>query len=525
MNDKTYNVALLSNFTIKGLDEQLKKSAKRYGVSIGTYLGEYGQWQQEILGEKLYQLNPDMVYVVVDFEDVDSQVGMIDQLALKTNAKIVVCNKVFESGLSSNVNNALNERFKDNPQIRVFDFNTWLESIGKEKHWNTKYRELGDMRLAPAAFPQFANELAAYLVPLAGKTKKCLVLDLDNVLWGRIVGEDGIQGIALGPEGEGKPFYEFQKYVKTLQERGVILAIASSNNEADVKEVFEKHEHMVLREDNFASIRANWNNKAQNIQEIAEELNIGLDSLVFMDDDPRNRELVRESIPEVAVIEMPTDPREYAKTLAEYKGFTSFGVTEEDKKRAAMYADEKKRRSFKEASIDMDSFLRGLGIAITMQPVSDASIARAAQLTQKTNQFNLTTHRYQEEDIRDMLTQGFAMWILDVKDKFGDYGLTGLAVACDAGEYWDIDTLLLSCRVLGKRVEEEFFSCVLNQLKSQDAKKVIGTYIPTAKNGQVKDFYQKFGFTKQQSGAGEVWERDLASYEHKPLDFISITVI
>lgn len=525
MNDRTYNAALLSNFTVKGLDAHLKKFAKKYGIAIDVYNGEYGQWQQEILGEKLYAFNPDIVYVMVDFEDMGSQMDMIDQLALKTTAKIIVCNKVLDAGSALDLNNTLNERFKDNMQVIVFDFNAWLELINKGAHWNTKYRELGDMRLSPLAFEPFAQELGAYLIPLAGKTKKCLVIDLDNMLWGRIVGEDGIEGIALSPHGEGKPFYDFQKYIKTLKERGVILAIASSNNAADVLEVLQKHEHMVLREDDFAAIRANWNNKAQNIQEIADELNIGLDSLVFVDDDPHNRELVQSSIPEVEVIEMPDDPVEYVHALQKYKGFTSFVFTGEDKNRAAMYADEKKRKQFKAQAIDLDSFLRGLQLSVTIQPVFDATIPRAAQLTQKTNQFNLTTRRYQEEDIKRMIASGANAWILDVKDKFGEYGLTGLAIVRDVGEHWEIDTLLMSCRVLGKRVEEEFFGRVLGTLKELDPKRVIGAYIPTAKNGQVKDFYKKFGFTKQELREGDVWECDLACFDFKPLDFIKTTII
>lgn len=525
MSDKVYNAALLSNFTIKGLDEHLKKSAERYGIGISVYNGEYGQWQQEILGQKLYAFNPDIVYVIVDFEDIANQLDMIDQLSTKIHAKIIVCNKVLDAASALDANTIFSARFRNSVQVMVFDFNAWIVDIGKEKHWNTKYRELGDMRLSPNVFESFGNELAAYLVPLAGKTKKCLVLDLDNILWGRIIGEDGIAGIALGPHSDGQPFYEFQKYLKALQERGAILAIASNNNEEDVKEVFERHGYMVLQESDFAAVRANWNNKARHISEIAEELNIGLDSMVFIDDDPRNRELVRDSIPEVEVLEMPSDPEQYVRTLREYKGFTSFGVTPEDKKRAKMYTDEKKRRVFKEASIDLDSFLKGLEISITIQPVSDATIPRSAQLTQKTNQFNLTTRRYQVEDIKNMLAQEFKIWILDVRDKFGEYGLTGLVIIKDRGKHWEIDTFLMSCRVLGKRVEEEFFGRVLNELKKQSSKRVTGVYIPTAKNEQVRNFYQKFGFKKREPSNEDTWELDIPRWNFKPLDFIDTTII
>ncbi len=509
-------VALLSNFTLRGLDDRFKASARRYGIDIFVYNGEYGQWQQEILGARLYEFKPDIVYVIVDFDGIDDQVEMLSQLALKTSVKIVVC------GYGAKHN--LGEYFHNHKQIIVFDFEGWLEQIGKDDNWNTKYRELGDLRLHPNAFAPLARELVAYLIPLAGKTKKCLVLDLDNTLWGGIIGEDGLSGIKLAPTGAGAPYYEFQKLIKDFKDRGIILAIASSNNEADVEEVWAKHEHMILKKDDWAAWRINWNNKAENVRQLATELNIGLDAMVFIDDDPRNRQLIRETIPEIEVLEMPVNPAEYSHTLSDYKGFASFGVTAEDKKRTSMYTDEKRRQQFKEQVIDLDSFLRGLGLTITIQPVSDAHLPRAAQLTQKTNQFNLTTRRYQEVDIRNILATGAKAWILDVKDKFGEYGLTGLIIARN-GKRWEIDTFLMSCRVLGKRVEEEFLGQVLNQLRKQDPKKIIGQYLPTVKNEQVKDFYQKFGFTRRAAGSGSVWQRTLADFTFQPLDFINTDMV
>ena len=513
--------ALISNFTLSGLDKSLRIAAKDYGIDADIYIGEYGQWQQEILGEKLYKFDPDIVYVVVDFEDIGSQITMIDQLVIRTSAKIVVCNQVIDSKSDSFPHDVLIKRFNDSSQVFVFDFDKWLHNAGKKKYWNTKYKDLGDMRLAPHAFDLFAKELVAYFIPIAGKTKKCLVLDLDNTLWGGIVGEDGAKGVVINTSGKGRHFYEFQKYIKTFQENGIILAINSNNNEGDAKEVFKRHKYMMLKEDDFAAERINWNNKAQNMREIAQELNIGLDSMVFVDDDPHNRELVRTSLPEVTVIDLPKDPSGYVDVLASYKGFTRFHTTAEDRKRAQMYSDEKKRRKFKEEAIDMESFLRGLDIIIRIHELSDEHIQRATQLTQKTNQFNLTTRRYQEEDIQDMLSNGARAWILDVKDKFGEYGLAGLAIIQDREEFWEVDTLLLSCRVLGKRVEEEFFGFVLDQLKKQNSKKVIAKYFPTNKNSQVKFFYRVFDFKKLKSGHKDTWELDLKNFSFHSLDFIN----
>lgn len=517
---------MLSNFTVKGVEEKLRQQAARYGIPIQAYLGEYGQWQQEILGEELYAFKLDIIYLVVDFEDAVSQISLIDQLCFKTSAKIIVCTKVDESAADTAVNEELVRRFKNNTQVHVFDFNRWIASLGKDAYWNTKYRELADMRLAPHAFELFANELVAYLVPLAGKTKKCLVLDLDNTLWGGVIGEDGLSGIALSPSGAGSPFYEFQRAIKQLQESGIILAINSRNNEADVAEVFAKHRHMLLTEDDFAAARINWSNKAQNMQELAQELNIGLESMVFIDDDPRNRELVASALPEMAVIDLPRDPREYVSALRSYKGFTRFSITDEDRKKAHMYADEKKRRKLKEKSIDLESFLRGLRMRINIHPILDEHVARASQLTQKTNQFNLTTRRYQEEEVKAMLASGARAWVLDAQDNFGEYGITGLIIARDMTDCWEIDTLLLSCRILGKRIECQFFGTVLNQLKEIAAKKVVGKYLPTRKNSQVRDFYRDFGFVAQAGASGEedIWEHDLSDFTFEPLDFISTSV-
>lgn len=525
MNHEKYNIALLSNFTIKGLEKYLKIFAARYNIHIDIYVGEYGQWQQEILGERLYSFNSHLVYIIVDFEDTEKQWILIDELARKTTAKIIVCNQVPDRESIIKTNQQLAERYQDDGQIIVFDFANWINKIGKDKYWGTKYRELGDMRLAPTAFSLLAEELGSFLIPLSGQTRKCLVLDLDNTLWGKVVGEEGMAGISLGPQGDGRPYYEFQKSIKALKERGIILAINSSNNEADVKEVLENHEHMLLRLDDFSASRANWNNKADNLKEIAAELNIGLDSMVFIDDDPRNRELVRTSLPEVAVIDLPKDAAEYVNILESYRGFTVFSLTTEDKNRSQMYLDERKRREFKSTVIDLNRFLRALDLSIIIRRLTGEHLSRAAQLTQKTNQFNLTTRRYQEEDIKLLLSQGAYAWTLEVKDKFGDYGLTGFVLVRDVGQ-WEIDTLLISCRVLGKKIEQEFFGQILRFLKEKKSQKVAGFYIPTAKNNQVKDFYEGFGFLKiRNSDSADIWEKDLNSHNHQTVDFIKTTII
>lgn len=556
-------VALISNFTLTGLDACLKTKSFLFDIPLDVYMGEYGQWQQEILGEKLYTDNPEMIFALLDlcgvgsddwssihaatdeeFEErmqhvVGTITSMVATLTEKTDAKIVLSTMPSMArpllGIADNthargyrqyvqsINDILVARYADNAQVLLFDFDGWLGEIGKAKHWYDKYLFLGDMRLSPEAFPALAEELCAYLVPLTGKTKKCIVLDCDNTLWGGVVGEDGVGGIELVPTGPGQQYYMFQQALLGLHKRGVILAINSKNNPEDVQAVFDEHPNMLLKPEHFASMQINWDNKAENMKRIAEEIGIGTDSFVFFDDDKTNQELIRQTLPEIDVIEMPEDSSKYLETLLSYKGFSSFSVTEEDTKRGAMYAEQKKRRAFEQGAIDMDAFLRGLNLKVRVEPVSEKTLPRSSQLTQKTNQFNLTTKRYQEEDISNLIDDNAHAWTLSVTDDFGDYGITGLAIVKDNKDVWDVDTFLLSCRVLGKRVEEQFLSHVLQALKQKGAKKVIARHIPTQKNAQTVDFYERMGFAMHNQDAEETqWVCDLDTYECAPIDFIEV---
>ena len=548
--------AILSNFTVKGLSECLKVKSFANDIFLQVYEGEYGQWKQEILGNKLYEFKPDIIFLLIDAHGLDNNIfysnndikheeiknelsQFVDYIKSKTDAKIVVSNSVkiwppiagiFDSklkngyyGIVDDYNNNLLNIYKNDGQVFIFNFNEWLGYVGKKNFWYDKYYFMADMNLSPEAVPSLADELTSYLIPLAGKKKKCIVLDLDNTLWGGVIGEDGLSGIKLSPAGEGQQFYYFQKLLLSLNERGILLAINSRNNEADVKEVFLKHPHIVLKENNIVSSKINWNNKAENIQAIAKELNIGLDSMLFIDDDLSNRELIKQMLPEVDVLDLPTDSTKYVQTLLNYKGFSTFEFTEEDKNRNEMYLQDKHRNEYKSKFIDMESFLKSLCLRILIKEVDDFLIPRVAQLTQKTNQFNLTARRYHEDDIKNFIKSGNKLWALDVSDKFGDYGITGFCLAKDMPDRWDIDSMLLSCRVLGKKVEEQFFGFVLNELKRIKSKKIHAYYKPTPKNDQVKDFYKIFDFYKTGlSGNEDIWERDLNDYVFNQHGFIEI---
>ena len=561
-DQKQLKVAVTANFTLKGLTDCLVGEAYGKGVRLETYEGSYGQWQQEIVGEDLKEFEPKLFFLILDLFGIDKDyfysyfykeektAAFFEEKKLEietfikkakdnTRAKIILFNfpklyyksagsiadskslASFSRGVSE-FNLWLEKFYLRDDRVFVFDFDGWLGQIGKKRNWYGNYFWLADMRLSPEAIPLLAKEMLTYITTAGIGSKKCLVLDLDNTLWGGVLGEEGVGGIKLGPTGEGQIYYNLQKFILSLKNRGIILAINSKNNREDLDEVFKKHPFMVLKEDDFVVIKANWQDKVSNIKEIAQELNIGLDSLVFFDDDPINRELVKKELPEVEVIEAPSNVADYLDTLLSYGGFDSFYITEEDRNKSQMYRADKNRDVFRQ-EVDLESYLRGLELVMEVRKVDDILMDRAVQLTQKTNQFNLTTKRYQKEDMRALLQGGKAKaWLARIADRFGDYGFTALAITINKGDFWEIDTMLLSCRVLGRRIEEQFLGFILSKLKEVGPERVIGRYVKTSKNKQGEDFYGKFGFDKELDEGDGGWGLDLSEYNFDPIDFIKI---
>lgn len=389
-------------------------------------------------------------------------------------------------------NKALVELADRYPQLKVIDFGDFSRRYPVEELTDWKFYFISQMGLNPKLSKDFMVWFSKKMDSIALKRKKCLVLDLDNTLWGGVLGEDGIEGIRIGGDYPGKAFLFWQEALLELSNTGVILTVCSKNNETDVLEAWEKNPFMVLKKDNFATWRINWADKATNIKEIALELNIGLDSMVFVDDNPTERALIRQMIPMVEVPEFPNQPYEFPvffKELVE-KYFKVYSVTNEDKKKTEQYKANAQRAQAQRSFIDFDSFLENLNIQITIERANDFNIPRIAQLTQKTNQFNLTTKRYTDADVRSFLEAGWKIWCVSVSDRFGDNGITGCVIVNGSV----IDTFLLSCRVLGKGVEVAFIKKILTILKEDGVDEMKATYIPTAKNVQVKDFYEKCGF-------------------------------
>ena len=378
--------------------------------------------------------------------------------------------------------------------VKVIDFTDFTNRYSCDELIDWKFYYLYQMPLNPRLANDFHQWLNKQQDRIALKRKKCLVLDLDNTLWAGVLGEDGVEGISFDGDYPGKAFSHWQEGLKQLKESGVILALCSKNNETDVQEVWIKRANMILKAEDFVAKRINWQDKATNIQSIAKELNLGLESIVFVDDNPTERELVRQLLPMVEVPEWSSHPYDlpllYNELIEKY--FKVYSITEEDKNKTEQYHQNSQRQQQQSQFTSLEDFVRSLNIELTIQPISEMSLQRVAQMTQKTNQFNLTTKRYTEDDIQRLLEKGACVYTLSVADKFGDNGITGCMILLLNETGWVIDTLLLSCRILGKGIEYAFAKQILSTLPNHSI--VLADYYSTEKNAQVATFYDKLGF-------------------------------
>lgn len=535
--EKTIKIAVLSSFTVTGIKEVLNVKCCNLGILPEFYIAPYSQYEQEIINKNsgLYKFNPELTIFFVDVkaefgevfyfpyrfsdekrkkitdEKHQNLVNSIRTLSRNISGKIILHNFEVPTyspvGILENkqtfgffkmikcLNDKLAKSFSNNSEVFVFDYDSFCSKHGKRHLVDYKMYYLGDIKLHLNFISFLCDEYIGFIKPLKSLNKKCIVLDLDNTLWGGIIGEDNFDGIKLGPSPEGRAFWEFQKHLLSLFERGVMLAINSRNNLNDALKVIQDHPYMILREEHFSAIQINWNDKVVNMRAIAEELKIGLDSLLFIDDDKINRELVKKALPEVFVVELPEDSSLYSKALTEINEFNIFQITAEDKKKGEMYWQQRKRNEYRNNIGDIVRFLKGLEIVMAVAKANSFTISRIAQLTQKTNQFNLTTRRYTEKDIKLMSeADNYLIISAEVKDKFGDNGITGVVILEKCVGYWRIDTFLLSCRVLGREIEKALLTVIVKEIQKSKCIKLIGEFIPTQKNVPAKDFYLNNGF-------------------------------
>lgn len=419
----------------------------------------------------------------------------------------------------ADVNHYLASAVRSHRQVRLLDVDYLAALVGRS-HWiDEKMWALAKEPCALEFMPLLAHGLVDLVGTNVGKVIKCVVLDLDNTLWGGVIGDDGLEGIRLGDLEDGEAFVAFQRFILSLKQRGIILAVCSKNDHHNAILPFRDHPEMVLKESDFAVFVANWNNKADNIRHIQQTLNIGLDSMVFLDDNPFERNLVRQMLPEVIVPELPEDPSQYIRAVANLNLFETSSYSEADTERADMYRVEAQREQAKSGFERIEDYLVSLDMAITLERFNTFNLPRIAQLIQRSNQFNLCTRRYSESECEQFMldSERYCPFTLTLEDKFGNYGLISVVMLKRESDTLVIDEYLMSCRVLQRGVENFAMNNIFELARKLRVSHVKGCYIPTKKNGMVKDFYAGFGFEKTTESADGVSEWILAVEAYQSL--------
>jgi FkbH-like protein len=550
-----FRLAILRSFTVEPIVPLLRAEAFAYGIDLEVHVGDFNTYVQDMLDSQssLYRFAPNAVVLAVrtdqaapelwrDFADLAPEVAQqaaervvrgyeqwIGAFRKRSQAALIVHSlerpstpslgvldsqsEAGQSGLIRQINHELRRIAGGFHGVYGLDYDALVVRHGSE-HWHDERKWLtARLPIAAGYLLQMAREWMRFIVPLSGRTAKVLVVDLDNTLWGGVIGEDGMNGIKVGPEYPGAAYQALQRALLDLSRKGILLAVCSKNNLDDAMEALEKHPGMLVRAKHFAALRINWTDKSQNLREIAQELNVGIDALAFLDDNPFEREQVRAALPEVTVIDLPKNPLEYVSAVRNCAAFERLTLSSEDQQRTEMYAAQKQRAGAEQNFQSKEDFFRFLEQEAELEPVSDLTLARVAQLTQKTNQFNLTTRRYTEPQIAEMTKQPeWHIFSIRVRDRFGDHGLVGVAIAHDEAEQCEVDTFLLSCRVIGRTVETALLAHLAESARQRGRKRLVGWFLPTKKNAPARDFYQQHGFERQETnGTGSLWALDLQS--------------
>jgi FkbH-like protein len=394
------------------------------------------------------------------------------------------------------INRTIAERARAEKAVFVSDIDSLAGYVGRRIWFDEKLWVLSKSYCSFECLPAVVKNIADIALATRGAGVKCVVVDLDNTLWGGVIGDDGLEGIRLGHLGEGEAFVSFQRFLIDLTRRGIVLTVCSKNNHENAILPFREHPEMVLREEHITMFVANWDDKAKNIQLIKETLNIGYDSMVFLDDNPFERNLVRQLLPEVIVPELPEDPALYVKSLCELNLFETASFSSLDAQRTSLYKSAAQREETKRDFASLDDYLASLEMQIEIRRFNDFDLPRIAQLMQRSNQFNLATRRYPESECGAFMRDeaGFYPFSVSLRDRFGDYGLISVVVVRFADDAAMIDEYLMSCRVLQRGVEQYVMNHIFEVVGARGLKRVEGIYIPTKKNGMVREFYKQFGF-------------------------------
>jgi FkbH-like protein len=531
----TIRLAILGGFTTTQLAQAIELALFCMGGQAEVFEADYGVYRQEILDpdSALYRFQPNVVFLATSWRELIRR-PTLDQDRAEVAALVetefadwsllwktaydrlgcLVVQNTFDRPAWRQMDNhesrhpaslwryvsRVNDRMADcaPPYVALHDVDGLASLAGRRTWGDERFFFHAKLPCAPEFIVDYGFSVASLLAAQMGLSKKCLVLDLDNTCWGGVIGDDGLGGIRLGQgDAEGEAFVAFQQYAKALKQRGVILAVCSKNEERNAKEVFEKHTEMVLRLDDISCFMANWTDKAANLREIARRLNIGLNSLVFVDDNPAERGLVRQLVPEVAVPELPEDPAGYIQAIEPYRYFQTLAIGKEDLQRAEYYRANAEREDALTGSANVEEYLCSLAMVARIGPITPMSLERSAQLINKSNQFNLTTRRRSAAEVSALMAD--PTWLtrtVSLVDRFGDNGLISVLLAKVEGDTLVIDTWLMSCRVLKRGVETLLNNNICRWASERGLRRICGEYIATPKNDLVREHYAELGYAK-----------------------------
>lgn len=557
---KRLRVAVLGGVTLELIGPAIRAAALGRELDVELFVGGFGLYQQEIIApdRELDAFAPEVVVLLVDArglglpeelsdpdrfvtEEADRLRSLWRRAMVRWGCTVLQTNYVLPAidpygGLSASMPGgrhrvlrhldlALADAAAAEPGAHIIDAEQVASVLGKALWedpvaWHSTKQAPG-----PAGVPVLAHRIASVLQAVVGLSAKCLVLDLDDTIWGGAVGDVGVEGIVLGGTPLGEAFLDFQRYLRGLAARGVAIAVCSKNDEEVARAPFRQHPEMVLRESDVAHFVANWRPKAENVRGIAQALNVGLDSLVLVDDDPLERELVRALLPEVRVIDLPADPANFAAAVSDSLAFETLTLTSEDRTRTASYRADIARTAVLEDAATVDELIASLAMTAELSPFREVDVPRLHQLVNKTNQFNLTTVRMSETDVRaligrdDLETQSVRL-----RDRFGDYGLVAVLIGRVANDELRVEQWLMSCRVFGRRLEDVMIARAGEAARARGLARLVGEYRPTSKNREFRDLYLRLGFAVMETRAdgSRLYRADAATAAERPLPAIKV---
>lgn len=539
--DSSVRIHFLSNYTINGIEPFLKFHLYKSYIEPDITFGSFNIIHKEFLdpSSKVNSNPPDIIVISLFLDnlapdhklpewgnhEVITEIKNIFDLAKTRTNTLIAINTLIppfysELGISTlngrlgliekvtEINHMIRQYAKEHSQrFFLLDWERFTRILGEDQSIDYRYWHIANAPFRQDFLNLYAKEISRIAIALKGKSKKCLVVDCDNTLWGGIVGEDGLDGLDLNPISyPGSAYYEFHILLLNLAKRGILIALCSKNNEDDVWEVLDNHPHCLLKREHLSAWKINWKNKTENLSRLAEELNIGMDSMVVVDDNPVECDMIQQMLPDISVIQVPSQIYKLSHAILRSGYFDTLSISDEDVHRTKMYQTETLRNVAKAQFDNVDQYLRSLNTVAYIRNVEPKDIPRIAQLTQKTNQFNLTTKRLSNSNIESIVAnKDMAIYCVSISDKFGDSGLTGVFFAEKKGNNATITNLILSCRILGRDIEIIFTDyCMRDLEKKWEINSWEALYVPSSKNQQVSNFWEKMGFHKNSETESEI---------------------